>query len=262
MKYTKLFYFVVSLLLFSAFYGCAPTVNNLEEESLPYDRLVKKLEGNRRKIKTFTGTGIINVESQELTAKGNFEVNIKKPDSIKISIYGPWGIDLAHALVTKQNFAFYDVMNNVVYRGDVSKPVLREIFKVDLTFDELIDAFAGAVNLTEKLRLEPTEYDNTGDDYKITYADSTKRVKSVYQISQKKMEIKNYWFYNFPNNLVLQSSFSDFKTFEDVPIPYKILIENKQNKQKINIEYRNIYVNNEIEDININIPSDVEFIEW
>ncbi len=244
------------------FYGCAPSVTNLEEESLPYDRLVKKLEGNRRKIKSFVGTGVLNVESAELTAKGNFEVNIKKPDSISISIYGPWGIDLAHAMVTKRDFVFYDVMNNVVYKGDISKPVLREIFKVDLTFDELIDAFAGAVNLTDKLRLDPTEYDNKGDDYIMTYADSTKKVKSVYQISQKKLEIKKYGFYKFPNNLALQSTFSDFKIIDEVPIPYKIVVENKLNKQKINIEYRNITVNTEIEDMNLNIPSDAEIIEW
>ena len=153
-------------------------------------------------------------------------------------------------------------MNNVVYKGDISKPVLREIFKVDLTFDELIDAFAGAVNLTDKLRLDPTEYDNKGDDYIMTYADSTKKVKSVYQISQKKLEIKKYGFYKFPNNLALQSTFSDFKIIDEVPIPYKIVVENKLNKQKINIEYRNITVNTEIEDMNLNIPSDAEIIEW
>ena len=262
MRYTKLYYFVITLLLFGVFYGCAPSVTNLEEESLPYDRLVKKLEGNRRKIKTFIGTGVLNVESAELTAKGNFEVNIKKPDSIKISIYGPWGIDLAHALVTKKDFLFYDVMNNIVYKGEVSKPVLKEIFKVDLSFDELVDAFAGAVNLTDKLRLDPTDYDNRGEDYIMTYADSIKKVKSVYQISQKQLEIKKYGYYKFPENLVLQSTFTDFKTFEDVPLPYKVLIENKQNKQKISIEYRNISVNSEIEDMNLSIPSDAEILEW
>ncbi|HPN39125.1 MAG TPA: DUF4292 domain-containing protein [Melioribacteraceae bacterium] len=261
MRFIKSNYLIIFLLL-SVLYGCAPSVTNISEESLPYDRLVKKLEGNRRKINTFIGNGILNVESTQLTAKGNFEVSIKKPDSIKISIYGPWGIDLAHALVTKKDFIFYDVMNNTVYKGEINKPVLQEIFKVDLSFDELVDAFAGAVNLTDKLRLDPTEYDNAGEDYIMTYADSSKKVKSVYQISQKKLEIKKYGYYKFPNNLILQSTFSDFKVFEDVPIPFKVLVENKQNKQKINIEYRNIKVNTEIEDLNLSIPSDAEIIEW
>ncbi len=262
MKLLKLNALFLFIIVFNLFYGCAPSVKELEEETVPYDRMVKKLEGNRRKIAVFTGSGILNVESKDLTAKGNFEVNIKKPDSIKISIYGPWGIDLAHALVTKRNFVFYDVMNNIVYKGDISKPVLKEIFKVDLTFDELVDAFAGAVNLTDKLRLDPTEYVTKGDDYIMTYADSTKKVKSVYTISQKKLEIKQYQFYKFPNNLVLQSTFSDFKTFEDVPIPYKITLENKAEKQKIYVEYRNIAVNGTIDDMNISIPSDAEIVEW
>ncbi|MFH0735766.1 MAG: DUF4292 domain-containing protein [bacterium] len=262
MKNIRILWILFIVLTVNMFYGCVTSVQELEEQVLPSDRLVKKLEANRRKIKTFEGTGIINVESSKLTAKGNFEIVIKKPDTIKVSIYGPWGIDLAHALLTKQDFIFYDVMNNTAYKGAVSNDIIKNIFKVDLSFDNLIDAFAGSVNLTEKLRLEPTDYKIAEYSYEMIYADSINKVKSVYDINSKTLAINQYSFYKFPASLVLQSVFSDFRTFDDVSLPYKILIENSQMKQKIGIEYRNITVNKEIEEVKINIPSDVEIIEW
>ncbi len=263
MKNFRIFWILFVVLTINIFYGCASTsIQENDEQVLPADRLVKKLEANRRKIKTFEGTGIINVESSKLTAKGNFEITIKKPDTIKVSIYGPWGIDLAHILVTKQDFIFYDVMNNTAHKGAVSNDVIKNIFKVDLSFDNLIDAFAGSVNLTEKLRLAPSYYEIKENGYLMTYADSIKKVKSVYDINSKTLAINQYSYYKFPSNMILQSVFSDFRNFEDVSLPYKIAIENKQMGQKISIEYRNITVNSVIDEINISIPSDVEIIEW
>ena len=58
-----------------------------DEKILPADRLIKRLEANRRKIKTFQGTGILNINTPEINAKANFEVVLKKPDSVKVSIW-------------------------------------------------------------------------------------------------------------------------------------------------------------------------------
>lgn len=262
MRNVKILWTVLFFTLIIVFAGCAPSVQELEVQILPSDRLVKKLEANRRKIKTFVGTGVINIESKELTAKGNFEITIKKPDTIKVSIYGPWGIDLAHILVTKNDFVFYDVMNSKAYQGAVNQNVIKGIFKVDLSFDNLIDAFAGSVNLTEKLRLDPTSYDIKDDNYAMIYADSLKKEKAIYDISTKNLSIKQFRLIRFPETLALQSTFSDFKMFDDVPLPYNVLVENKLMGQKIKIEYRNIVVNEEIDEVNVNIPSDVELIEW
>jgi len=141
------------------------------EKVIPATRLLKKLEGNRRKIKTFEGSGSIYVKSDEFSGKTSFQILIKKPDSIKISIYGPFGIDIAHGIFSKNNFLFYDVLKNRAFIGENSKDVLKKLFKIDLSFEELIDAFAGAVNLTEKLRQEPTDYEVLEDIYNLIYID-------------------------------------------------------------------------------------------
>ena len=136
-NYVRIIILFLSAILLSK---CVPSKPVYEEEVLPADRLVKKLEANRRKIKTFEGSGVLNVQSPNLEAKASFEIYLKKPDSLKLVIYGPFGIDLAQALVTDSEFIFHDVIKNVVYKGRSDNNLLKKIFHVDLTFSELIDA--------------------------------------------------------------------------------------------------------------------------
>jgi len=242
--------------------SCVPSKPVYEEEVLPADRLVKRLEANRRKIKTFEGSGIINVESPKVDAKATFEVSLRKPDSLKFAIYGPFGIDLAQALVTGSEFTFYNVLQNVVYKGRNDKNILNKIFHIDLSFSELIDAFAGAINLTDKLRLEPDMFNLSEEDYHLTYFDSLSNRQSEYEIQINNLAIKKYQLYKVPNILLFEGEYSDFEIMNRVAIPYSTVIQNKINRQKVTIEYRNIEVNEDLESLAIDIPSDAKIKEW
>ena len=254
--------FVFSILIIIFVIGCVPSKPVYEEEILPADRLVKRLEANRRKIKTFEGSGILNVESKQIEAKATFEVFLKKPDSLKFVIYGPFGIDLAQAVVTNAEFMFYDEMKNIVYRGRNDNDLLEKIFHIDLSFGELIDAFAGAVNLTDKLRLEPNEYKLTDTEYFITYDDSLENKQSIFEIQINNLAINKYELYKNKNILLFEGIYSDFEMYDRVAIPSTVVIQNKINKQKVTIDYRNIKVNEDIENLKLNIPSDAILKEW
>ncbi len=241
--------------------SCVPSKPIYEEEVLPADRLVKKIEANRRKIKTFEGYGIINVESPELEAKATFELYLKKPDSLKFIIYGPFGIDLAEALVTNSEFFFYDIMKNVVYKGRNNNNILKRVFHIDLSFNELINAFAGAVNLTDKLRLEPDKFSFSDEEYSLTYFDSLANKQSDYKIKIDNFAITNYKLYKMPNILLFEGAYSDFAIMNKVAIPYLTVVQNKISNQKVTIDYRNIEVNKKIEGLELDIPSDARVKE-
>ena len=95
--------------------GCVPSKPTEEVEILPAERLVNKLEVNRRRIKTFEGSGTLYIKSPQLDNKASFQITLVKPDSIYLSIMGPFGIQLAQALVTNDNFIFYDALQNTAY---------------------------------------------------------------------------------------------------------------------------------------------------
>ncbi len=252
---------IVTALVFIAG-GCAPSRQVSEERVISSDRLIKKLEANRRKVKTFRGTGALNIFSPDLTAGSSFEVIVKKPDSLKVSFYGPFGIDLAHALITPQDFQFYDVINNSLYRGKMRDGIMKQILKVDFSFDELIDALAGSVNLTDKLRIEPDRFEVDGDLYRLTYLDSLKKIEKVYSVRADDLAISENILKQFNGNILVEGKYSRFKSYEDVPIPQEIILNDIVNKQRLKVEYRKIEINRNDVDLLIDIPTDVKIREW
>jgi outer membrane lipoprotein-sorting protein len=253
----------IVLLSFLFLFGCSSEKEiTTTEKLIPANRLIKKLEGNRRKIKTFEGSGTIHIKSEKFTGKTSFQILIKKPDSIKISIYGPFGIDIAHGLFSKNNFMFYDVLKNRVFIGENSDDVLNKMFKIDLSFEELIDAFAGAVNLTDKLRTEPSRYEVLEDIYNLTYIDKSENKKNIYRITKDDLKITEYLVSTLSNKELLSGEYSKFKNHADVEIPTALLIRNRSENQSINIDYKKIKVNESLKSLKIKLPSDVNKIKW
>lgn len=242
--------------------SCVPSKPTFEKKVLPADRLIKKIEANRRKIKSFEGNGILNIKTPDLEARASFEISIKKPDSIKLGVYGPFGIDLAQILVTRSDFIFYDVMHDKAYSGNVSNDVLKKIFRVDLSFNDLIDAFAGAVNLTGKLSEVPQNFEITDDMYFLTYTENATNMEFRYDINILDNALLRYKVIKKPAELMFEGRYTEFKHFDDVPIPLRTVVENKKNNQALLIEYKNVTVNEEIDDLKIYLPDDVQIIRW
>ena len=258
-KIRRVFLWLVLVVMASS---CVPSKPVQEEQILPADRLVKKIEANRRKIKTFKGTGVLSIESPEFDARGSFEVLLKKPDTVKVSIFGPFGIDLAQSFVTKDDFMFYDVMNDNLYTGKVESEVLKKIFKVDLSFEDLMDAFTGSVDLTDKLRNEPDRYRILDDGYVLTYVDSLADRESVYKIQSTDLAIVNFRLVEMPKDILFEGRYSDFRDYLGIPIPFTTTIDYYKKNQKLKIEYRNVDVNEDLGNLKLVIPSDVNRIEW
>lgn len=151
-------------------------------------------------------------------------------------------------------------MRNDVYEGKTKQDILEKIFKVDLSFDDLMDAFAGAVNLTEKLRTIPSDYKINTDEYILYYNDNER--ESVYNINISDLAITNYKLSKLPNKPLFEGVYSDFEMLENVPVPYLTKVTNKENNQSITIEYRNIRINQEIDELELTYPSDAKIIKW
>ena len=261
MKYllTKL---LSSLILLLLVIGCVPSQPTEEIELLPSERLINKLEANRRKIKNFEGNGTIIVRTPQIQNSATFRIILLKPDSINLTIMGPFGIELGQALVTKEKFVFYDALQNTAYTGDVNSNSLQSIFRINLSFEDLTDAFVGSVNLTNNLYRPPDNYIVEDEKYVLTYSDVARNNSTVYKVDVRQLGITDFELYELEGPLNLKSRYSDFQLFENVAVPYKISIENVTDAQKIDIEYKKITVNNKNIIINFKVPDDATIIKW
>jgi outer membrane lipoprotein-sorting protein len=242
--------------------GCIPSKPTEDYELLPSERLINKLEANRRKIKSFEGNGTIIVKTPTMDNSATFTVVLQKPDSIYLTIMGPFGIELAQALVTKENFVFYDALQNTAYTGSVNSNILQSIFRINLSFDDLLDAFVGSVNLTPNLYRQPDKYFVDGDKYVLTYLDSARQNKTVYKVDVRQLGITDYQLFSIEGDQTLEGKYSKFELLENVAVPYKIQIQNIEDDQKIDVDYRKISVNKNNIQIDFKLPDDATIIKW
>ncbi len=241
--------------------GCVPSQPNDEVELLPSERLINKLEVNRRRIRSFEGYGTIAVKSPKINNSANFRVVIHKPDSIYLSIMGAFGIELAQVLVTKEKFSFYDALENTVYEGVPNDDMLKDIFHIDLPFNDIIDAFVGSVNLTQNLYKVPDEYKVDYDQYVLSYVDSFMNTKTQYRVDVRELGITKYMLWDKEGNLALEGNYSKFNVLQGVPIPYKIEVDRTQENQHISINYKNMEANDPDIYIDFTIPKDAAVIK-
>ena len=223
-----LFFIEILPLLFN---GCVPSKPTDDVELLPSERLINKLEVNRRRIHNFEGSGTIEVKSPKINNSANFRVVIQKPDSIYLSIMGAFGIELAQILVTKDNFIFYDALENTAYEGIPDNNLLQDIFHIDLPFNDIMDAFVGSVNLTQNLYKAPDDYKIDYDQYVLTYADSFMNTKSQYRVDIRELGITKYTLWDSNGDIALEGKYSKFNLIQGVPVPYKIEVQRTQENQ-------------------------------
>jgi len=260
---TVIYFFNIILIALSFFYtGCIPSKPTEDVEILPSERLINKLEANRRKITNFEGTGTLEINSSQLDNSANFRIIMLKPDSIYLTIYGPFGIELAQALVTNENYIFYDALENTAFEGEVTDDILKEIFKINLSFSDLLDAFVGSVNLTENLYKQPDSYSVEGEKYVLTYSDSAKGLTTIFKVDIRELGITDYLLSSQDGELNIEGSYSDFELVENVSVPFSIKIRNKLNEQQLKIDYRTIVANKKNLAIDFFIPDDATIISW
>jgi hypothetical protein len=252
--------FLIVLSLYAT--GCVPSKPTDEAEVLPSERLISKLEANRRRISNFEGSGTITVKSRELNTSASFNVTLIKPDSIALTIMGPFGIELAQTLVTKDNFYFYDVLQNTVYEGETNDDVLKNIFRINLSFNDLMDAFIGSVNLTRHLYKQPTSYSIEDDHYNLIYKDVQSGETTSYKVNIKELGITDFKLEDKNGNVILSGKYSRFNDIESVAVPYSIAVQNELENQLVTIEYKKMSANNRNTFIDFNVPGDATVIKW
>ncbi|HSL90780.1 MAG TPA: DUF4292 domain-containing protein [Ignavibacteriaceae bacterium] len=250
------------ILLITSFNGCVPSQPTEELELLPSERLINRLEVNRRKIRNMEGTGTISVRTPQLDNNATFRVILQKPDSLQLTILGPFGIELADAVVTSNEFIFYDALQNTAYTGDSDNNALENIFRIDLNFSDIMDAFVGSVNLSENLYKAPDLYEIEYDKYVLTYFDTERNVIKRYKVDVRQLGITDFELTSFEGEPLLQGKYSRFEIIENVAVPYRIEVSNRKQNQKINIEYKKITANRNSISLDFTLPEDATIIRW
>lgn len=133
---------IAAVLAFSC-NGCAPSATVTKERTLSATEVMKRVRERNNKISTLTGDGSITIETPEGSTNGSFDLFLKKPDSLRVELHGPFGIHFGTLMLSRQQFLFYNRMENFAIVGTPDGRTLNSMFRLRLQFDEILRAFSG-----------------------------------------------------------------------------------------------------------------------
>jgi outer membrane lipoprotein-sorting protein len=255
----RIFFFALCFSIISL-NGCRPTSHlSLGDHSISYSEVQEITRTHHAHIHSILGEGRISVETPEIAQSGSFILTLQKPDSILINLQGPFGIKVGSALVTRTGFLFYNSLENKLITGLSSIENLNRILHVQLSFDDLLNLFAGGTFLENDFNA-PDEIYIEDDQFVFVFTSS--KTYRKYWIDPTTLYIQKVQFLDQSGKLALEQTFNNFEDVDGFAMPYTIRVVQPKSRQKLTFTYSEILVNTEKLHFTFTIPPNAERIHW
>jgi hypothetical protein len=220
-------------------------VEEVKKEDLKHlsaERIVKNHYTNKSDFKTLYIKSNVKYNDEKQSQNLTAEIKIKKDEQILVSIRF-LGITMAKALITPTSVSYYEKLNSSYFEGDFS--TLSKWLGTDLDYKKVQNILIGQAM-----------DDLTKGKYQDSLVDQSYRLEDL-----SKKETKKYFFFNKDSfllskqeisqtteNRMIEVLYSDYKKYEESPIPSDIVINATQDKGKteINLGYNTITINEEL----------------
>lgn len=251
----KIFYLILTCTLF---YSCTASQNNIKED-LTFSELISLVNKNSEKLSSLDADGEISIDSPELSNSGSITVSINKPDSVYTKLEGPFGIDIADLLITRDNFIYYKPQDNTVIKGPSNSHYLGIIMKIKIDFDDIVNAFSGKFIFRDEIN-ENGKLTIADDNYLMTI--NTEKEIKKYWIDPENFFVKKAGTYDLNGKTKIEILYENFYEKDGIHFPKKITIERPKEKQYIWLTYYNEEFNNNKLTYRLKIPKSAKQVIW
>ena len=193
-----------------------------------------------------------------MNQSAGFDLVTRGGDSVKMAVYGPFGITVGTALFTRNEFTAYNSLNNTVYRGNPERQMKMLPFIKDVPFELLISALQGnhpllpsavidsfTVTAEGQYRFTASVNDTVFDKYSVD-----KQFLRISQCTRKSADGKTLWkvVYTYTQNK--EGGFD----------PEQVNISIPSKDSSLSLEYE--YVSREVSSapLSVSYPDDAEII--
>jgi hypothetical protein len=251
------------LLAVSVYFTACSGSGGIDADKLPVKDIKDKVNNNSSVFETMEASGNIAFDSPEQSGQGWIEVRIKKPDTVYVKIDGPFGISIAQALITRNDFIYYNVQENKAIMGPTNEVNIGAVLRIKVTFDELLSGFSGGFILGS----EPNDSgfaESENGFYTILSEQSSGSLK--YYVDPSLFTVYRYNKSDNNNKTVVEVNYSNY--FEELAsgkhfyFPANIKINNPGKKQSVYVDYTNKSFNKNDLKFTVKIPKSAKIIKW
>jgi outer membrane lipoprotein-sorting protein len=195
------------------------------------------------------GRGSVSFESPEVAGSAFFAMSLKKPDSLLIMLEGPFGIDAGFLFLSREKFVLYNSLENRVFTGVPSPAAIRSVLPIELTFEQIMEAFTGGFRLPTAV---PEHSGMEDETYRVSYRREGK--VHTYWIDPAYSLVTRYEVRDSSGVLLIEASSSRVVEKAGVPVPGHVSITFPEDGRRLTIHYTSIEVNGEDVSFDYTIP--------
>lgn len=236
--------------------ACAPFSPLLRDRSLPVEEVFRRVQERNMSIATLRGDGTITIESPEGSNRAGFELHLRKPDSLRVEINGPFGIRLATLMLSRSHYLFYSFPERRAISGTPDGTTFTSMFNLKLEFDEALHAFTGEfppITTSDSL----LRFDVEADQYRALYKNG--EATKEYRIDGDRFVVTSYRLLDSSGQSILTAIASDIDPDRSAAMPMLIRVIFPKDRRSISVSYDDVSINEAV-DCALTIPESSEII--
>lgn len=240
--------------------GCTSVPSaNLAGRSISPEIVQRTVKVNKEKVQSLTGSGTLSIETPEIAQSGSFELLLHKPDSILVRVEGPFGIHVGAVLMTRTDFSFYNSLQNQLITGTVNASNLNRIFRMNLTFDELLSLFTGGSFFAGD-DASPDSISVEDNQFVLTYGNDLGSRR--YWIDPATLLISKIQHIDASGKLDLEERFEKFRDLGDASLPRQIRLTQHQARRVVAVAFSSLVINTGDAPLVLDVPTNAERVHW
>lgn len=228
-----------AVLLVAVLDGCSAAKHAAVDRSMPLEELVGRLRARDASITTLKGSGTLTVESPEASGSGAFAVELRKPDSLRLDFWGPFGIRLGTLAASRDSFLFYNWHESRLTAGRPDQQTFASVLRLKIRYEQILDGFTGAF-LTGSA--DPASWDLTTGDQSYLLRHRRRGGTEEYTIGPDGRVVTGYRLLDSlgsPQIIAMAEDLDD----EAIVMPRLIRIVLPKERQSISIAYDDVTLN-------------------
>jgi outer membrane lipoprotein-sorting protein len=227
--------------------GCASTRTvAVGTASVSFEDAVERSDRIQQQLESLSADGTIRIETPSFSQSGEFQLALRKPDTVQITVEGPFGIRVAQALITRESFQAYSALENKLYVAKTNPENLRKALRLDLEFDDILALFTGG-RVLEADRRRPDAAGADGGDAFFLFKDGERSRR--YVVDPATLMIRMIQVLDGQGTMTFEQAFSDLTTVGGLTMPKTARATLPQRRQIITLRYDGLRPN----------PSDLRF---
>jgi Domain of unknown function (DUF4292) len=216
--------------------SCAPKRAEvaLNTSLVPAGELIHRVGEREQRLRSLTGSGTLSFRSPQESGTASFELSLKRPDSLLVTLEGPFGIDIGLLFLSRERYVMYNSFENLAIIGSPSSGSLRSLIPLELTFDELMNTFSGMMSLPSD-PLTPESYGIDDDQFLLTY--SCNGNTCMYWVDPAYLAVARYQVLNPDGEILVEARYSSFADAGGLSFPRKVSIEFPIQHRSLSLAY-------------------------